>query len=168
MLKLKLQYFVYLMQRADSFETTLILGKLQAGRKGDDRGWDGWMASLTQWTWIWVDLGSWSWTGRPDVLRFLMSQRIGQDWVTELNWHTFMVTFTWKSLTVITEMVYLVAQTVKNLSAMLETRVWSLDWEHPLGQVGIATHSSTVAWRIPWTEESGRPQSMGLLESNTT
>ena len=131
MLKLKLQYFVYLMQRADSFEKTLILGKLWAGGKGGDRGWDGWMASLTQWTWIWVDSGSWWWTGRPDVLRFLMSQRVGQDWVTELNWHTFMVSFTWKSLTVIVEMVYLVPQTVKNMSSMLETLVWSLDWEDP-------------------------------------
>ena len=54
MLKVKLQYFGHLMQRADSFEKTLMLGKLRAG-EGDDRGWDGWMALPTQWTWIWVD-----------------------------------------------------------------------------------------------------------------
>ena len=54
--------------------------------KGMDRGWDGWMASLTQWTWVWVDSGSWWWTGRPGVLQFTGLQRVGHDWVTELNW----------------------------------------------------------------------------------
>jgi len=54
--------------------------------RGDDRGWDGWMASLTRWTWVWVDSGSWWWTGRPGVLQFLGSQRVGHNWATELNW----------------------------------------------------------------------------------
>ena len=54
--------------------------------EGDNRGWDGWTASLTQWTWVWVDSGSWWWTGRPGVLRFMGSQRVGHDWATELNW----------------------------------------------------------------------------------
>ena len=58
----------------------------RAGGEGDDRGWDGWMASPTQWTWVWVDSGSWWWTGRPGVLRFMGSQRVGHDWATELNW----------------------------------------------------------------------------------
>ena len=83
MLKLKLQYFGHLMQRADSFEKTLMLGKIE-GRRRRDRGWDGWMASLTQWIWVWVDSGSWWWTGRPGVLRFIGSQRI-RHWVTELS-----------------------------------------------------------------------------------
>ena len=53
---------------------------------GDDRGWwDDWMASLTQWMWVWVDSGSWWWTGRPGVLRFIGLQRVGDDWMTELN-----------------------------------------------------------------------------------
>ena len=61
---------------------------LGAGGEGDDRGWDGWMASPTQWTWFWVDFGSWWWTGRPGMLRFMRSQRVGHDWVTELTgWH---------------------------------------------------------------------------------
>ena len=60
--------------------------RLRAAGEGDDRGWDGWMASLTQWTWVWVNSGSWWWTGRPAMLRFIGSQRVGQDWVTELNW----------------------------------------------------------------------------------
>ena len=59
---------------------------LGAGGEGDDRGWDGWMASLTQWRRVWVNSGSWWWTGRPGVLQFMGSQRVGHDWATELNW----------------------------------------------------------------------------------
>ena len=54
--------------------------------EGDNRGWDSWMASPTWWTWVWVNSGSWWWTGRPGVLRFTGSQRVGYDWATELNW----------------------------------------------------------------------------------
>ena len=64
---------------------------LGAGGEGDDRGWDGWMASLTLWTWVWMNSGSWWWTGRPGVLRFIGSQRVGQDWETELNWGPFSI-----------------------------------------------------------------------------
>ena len=67
MLKLKLQYFGSLMRRTDSFEKTLMLGKIEGGRR-DDRGQDGWMASPTQWTWVWVSSGSWWWTGKPGML----------------------------------------------------------------------------------------------------
>ena len=56
---------------------------LGAGGEGDDRGWDGWMASPTWWTWVWVNSGSWWWPGR---LRFMGSQRVGHDWATQLNW----------------------------------------------------------------------------------
>ena len=49
-------------------------------------GWDGWMASLTQWIWLWVSSRNWGWTGRPGVLWFVGSQRVGPDWETELNW----------------------------------------------------------------------------------
>jgi len=59
---------------------------LGAGGKGDDREWDGWMASPIWWTWVWVNSGSWWWTGRPGVLRFMGSQRLRHDWATELNW----------------------------------------------------------------------------------
>ena len=59
--------------------------RLRAGGEGDDRGWDGWVASPTRWTWVWVNSGSWWWTGRPGVLRFMGSQRVGHDWATELN-----------------------------------------------------------------------------------
>ena len=60
--------------------------RLRAGGEGDDRGWDGWMASPTRWMWVWVNSGSWWWTGRPGVLRFMGLQRVGHDWATELNW----------------------------------------------------------------------------------
>ena len=59
---------------------------LGAGGEGDDRGWDGWMASPTRWTWVWVNSGSWWWTRRPGVLWFMGLQRVGHDWATELNW----------------------------------------------------------------------------------
>ena len=69
------------------------VGKDWGRREGDDRRWDGWMASLTQWTWVWVDSGSWWWTGRPGVLCFMGSQRVRHDWVTELNWDKHLVNF---------------------------------------------------------------------------
>ena len=60
--------------------------RLKAWGEGDNRGWDCWMASLTQWTWIWVNSRSWWWTGRPGVLQSMGSQRVGHVWATELNW----------------------------------------------------------------------------------
>ena len=88
-LKLKFQYFGHLMRRADS-KRPWCWERLKAGGQKDDRGWDGWIASPTQWTWVWVDSGSWWWTGRPGVLQFMGSQRVRHDWATELNWtHVF-------------------------------------------------------------------------------
>ena len=63
---------------------------LGAGGGGDNRGWDGWMASPTQWTWVWVNSWSWWHTGRPGMLRFMGSQRVRHDWAAELNW-TFLI-----------------------------------------------------------------------------
>ena len=81
MLKLKLQYFGYLMRRADSFEKTLMLGKIEGRRRrGQQR-----MRWLDGITWVWVDSGSWWWTGRPGVLQFMGSQRVRYDWAAELN-----------------------------------------------------------------------------------
>ena len=58
----------------------------KAGGKGVDKEWDGWMVSLTQWTWVWINSGSWWWTGRPGMLQSMGSQRVGHDW-TELTIH---------------------------------------------------------------------------------
>ena len=85
MLKLKLQYFGHLMQRADSLEKTLMLGKIEGRRRSRGRGWDGWMASPTQWTWVWARQGSWWWTEKPGMLQSMGSQRVRHDWVTELT-----------------------------------------------------------------------------------
>ena len=85
MLKLKLQYFGHLMQRVGSLEKPWCWEELGAGGEGDDRGWNGWMASATRWTWVWVNSGSWWWTGRPGVLRLMGSQRVRHDWATELT-----------------------------------------------------------------------------------
>ena len=66
---------------------------LRAGGEGDDRGWDGWMASLTWWTWIWVNSGRWWWTGRPGVLQFMGSQRVRHPLAIELNWTELILIF---------------------------------------------------------------------------
>ena len=87
MLKLELQHCDHLMRRVDSLEKTDAGRDWGAGEEVDDRGWDGWMASPTRWTWVWVNSGSWWWTGRPGVLQFMGSQRVGHDWVTELKWN---------------------------------------------------------------------------------
>ena len=60
--------------------------RLRAGGEGNDRGWDGWVVSLTQWTWVWVDSRSWCWTGGPGVLRFTRSQRVRHDWTDWTDW----------------------------------------------------------------------------------
>ena len=79
-LKLKLQYFGHLFgKELTHLKRPWCWERLMAGGEGDDRGWNGWMASPTQWTWVW-------WRGRPDVLRFMGSQRVRRNWATELNW----------------------------------------------------------------------------------
>ena len=94
-LKLKLQHFGHLW-RADSLKRPGWWERLRAGGEGDVRGRDGWMASLTQWTRVWVNSGSWWSTGRPGVLRLMGSQIVGHNWATELtNWriHIFFFIF---------------------------------------------------------------------------
>ena len=86
MLKLKLQYLATWWEELTPLKRPWCWKRLRAGGEGDDRGWDGWMASPTQWTWVWVGSGSCWWTGRPGVLQSMGSQRVGHDWATELNW----------------------------------------------------------------------------------
>ena len=68
------------------WKSPLYWERLKAEGEGDGRGWDGWVASLTRWMWVWVDSRSWWWTGRPGVLQFTGLQRAGHDRATELNW----------------------------------------------------------------------------------
>ena len=84
MLKLKLWYSGHLMQRTDSSEMSWCW-ILKAGGEVDDGGWDGWMVSLTQWTWVWASFRSWWWTGKPDVLQSMGLQSVRHDWATEMT-----------------------------------------------------------------------------------
>ena len=86
MLKLKLQYFGHLMWGTDSLEKTLVLGRIEGRRRRGDRGWDGWMASPTQWAWVWASSGSWWWIGRPGVLQSVGLQNQMQlgNWTTNV------------------------------------------------------------------------------------
>ena len=87
-LKLKFQYFAHLL-RTDSLEKTLMPEKIEGRRRRGNRGWDGWIASQTRWTWVWVNPGSWWWTGSPSIspgLQSMGSQRVRHNCTTELNW----------------------------------------------------------------------------------
>ena len=82
-LMLKLQYFGHLLQRTNSLKRPWCWERLKAGGEGDGRGWDGWMATLTQWTWVWANCGRYCRTGRPGMLQPMGSQEVGHDWATE-------------------------------------------------------------------------------------
>ena len=86
MLKLKLQYFAQLSKELTHWKRPWCWERLKAGEEGDNKEWDDWLASPTQRTWVWVNLRSWWWTGRPGMLQFIGSQRVRHDWATELNW----------------------------------------------------------------------------------
>ena len=87
MLKLKLQYLATWCKELTHWKRPWSWERLKAEGEGDDREWDGWMASPTQWTRVWPNSGSWWRTGKPGVLLSMGSQRVGHDWVTELNWN---------------------------------------------------------------------------------
>ena len=86
MLKLKLNTLASWCKELTHWKRLWCWESLKVGGKGDDRGWDGWMASLTRWTWVWASSDSWWWTGKPGVLQSMGSQRVRHDWVAELNW----------------------------------------------------------------------------------
>ena len=86
MLKLKLQYLGTWCEELTHWKRPWCWERLQAGEEGDNRDWNGWMASPTQWTWVWLNSRSWWWTGRPGMLQFMGLQRVGHDWTSELNW----------------------------------------------------------------------------------
>ena len=117
MLKLKLQCFGHLMQRADSFEKILMLGKIEGRRI---RGWQSmrWLDAIpSTMTWIWVNSGSWWWTGRPGMLQSMGSQRVGHNWATEVNW---------------TEPYQVLQYTLQDAQAILYPINWPVsDWQSP-------------------------------------
>ena len=73
-------------KHADSLKKTLILGKIEGMRRSWNRGWDGWMASPSRWTWAWASSGSWQWIGKPGMLQSMVLQRDRHNWRTEPNW----------------------------------------------------------------------------------
>ena len=85
MLKLQLQYFVHLMQKTISLEKILMLGRYKGQGEGNERGWDGWMASGIRWTWVSASSGSWWWTRNPGVLQSMGLHTFGHNWTTEMN-----------------------------------------------------------------------------------
>ena len=91
--------------------------------------WDGWMASLTPWMWVWVNSGSWWWTRRPGVLWFTGSQRFGHDWATELNWTERSVIFYY----------YILAQIWVNLKLLISF-LWALSYQHPNPATIVTNH----------------------------
>ena len=139
------------------------------------------MASLTRWTWVWVNSRSWWWTGRPGVLRFMGPQRVGHDWATELNWtHSFLFSPFYLLLSHFPRFSFHLFFSTGWRLHILEfcsfpgglngkesdlqcRRPRFSPWvrENPL-EKGMAIHSSNLAWEIPWTEEPGRLPSMGL------
>ena len=85
MLKLKLQYLATWCEKLTHLKRPWCWERLKAG-EGDGSGWDGWMAWPTQWTWVWVNSGSWWWIDKYGLLQSMGSQRLRHDWVTEPNW----------------------------------------------------------------------------------
>ena len=160
MLKLKLQNFGHLLWRTDSLENTLRQGKIEARRRRGNRGRDGWMGSLIQWTWVWADSGSRWCTGKPGMLQSMGLHRVRHDWVNwnELNWRrqkTYIpkaIRCWWmkSKMPQKDSKIYhvlgpsMVSQMIKILPAVWETWVWSLGWEDTVEQ-GITTHSSIFA-----------------------
>ena len=107
--------------------------RLRAGGEGDDRGWDDWVASPTQWTWVWVNSRSWWWTGRPGMLWFMGLQRVGHDWANELNW---------------TDNIVLVS-VVQQSDSVLDTCVYSLFHIH----LWLVYHGTLNT--VPWAVQRG-------------
>ena len=151
MLKLKLHTLATWCKELTHWKRPRCWERLKAGGEGNNRGWDGWMASLTRWTWVWISSRCWWWTGRPGMLQPVGLQRVRRDWATELNWTAELLLASQVSLF---ERIHLPVQEIQ------ETCVWSLVKQDPLEEE-MVTHSSILAWGIPWTEEPVRLQSIG-------
>ena len=144
MLKLKLHTLATWCKELSHWKRPWCWEGVGAGREGDDRGWDGWMASPTRWTWVWVNSGSWWWTGRPGVLQFMGSQGVRHDWATELDWRK-------------DKWVFLVAQPVKNPPVWMD----SLHKESNVEDLGLIP-----GLRLSSREGNGYPLQYSSLENS--
>ena len=124
MLKLKLQYFGHWCEVLTHWKRPWCRERLKVGGEADDREWDGWMAPPTQWTWAWVNSGSWWWTGRPGVHGAVSMglQRVGRDWATELNWRSAAMCSVLKSLRMLALKQVSVITDLKESKGMQEQR----------------------------------------------
>ena len=104
--------------------------RLKTGEEGDDRGQDGWMASLTRRTWVWASSGSWWWTGKPGMLQSMGSQRVRHNWVTELNWRNLP-----KAVPLIINRVMLWIQTVQWQESLLLIPSFYYFWKEADGNM---------------------------------
>ena len=184
MLKLKLQYFGHLMWRTDSLEKSLMLGKIEGGRRRGQQRMRWLDGTQTQWKWVWVNSGSWWWTQRPGMLQSMGLLRVGHDWATELNCtgpqnvlKIYSAQYQYKNKqknSVLIHINYFLplsfpggSEVKKHLPGMRETWVRSLGWEDPL-EKEMATHSSTLAWRIHGGRSLVGYSLWGRKESDTT
>ena len=148
---------------------------LGAGGEGDDRGWDGWVASLTRWTWVWVNSGSWWWTGRPGVLWFLGSQRVGHYWV--MIWSSWLLKVSTYSATAAKSLQSCptlcdpidVSPPGSPIPGILQARTlewvaisFSNAWKWKSEKVKVKSLSCVWLLATPWTAAYQAPPSMGF------
>ena len=126
MLKLKPQYFGHWCKKLTHWKRPWCWERLKARGEGDHRGWDHWMASPSQWPWVWVSSRNWWWTGKAGMLQSMESQRVRHDWVTELNWTDFGLHFRFY----LTEgyMFYLVCSNSKNIMILSYVSKHKVNW----------------------------------------
>ena len=134
--------------------------RLKAGGEGDDRGWDDWMASLTQWTCVWAWSGSWWWTGRPGVLQSMGLLRAGHNWATKLNWNE--PNWSHGSQPCLTQRNY---EPCGGGPPKTDRSCWRVLTKCGPLQKGMANHFSILALRIPWTVWKGKK--MGHCKMNS-
>ena len=144
-----------------------MLGGTGGRRRGDNRGWDGWMASPTRWTWVWVNSRSWWWTGRPGVLRFMGSQRVGHDWVIELNWTDEPVRYKFREKKVLRKEggwgLPCLVQWIRICLPMQVIQVWSLVQEDPTCHGATKPRTTTDE---PTCLNYRRPRALGPVLHN--
>ena len=125
-------------------------GWAPAGGEGVDRGWDGWMASPSWWTWVWASSGNWSWTGRPGVLQSMGSQRVGHDWATELNWTEVSIllpTYLWHLSMSIVLSTYLPIVSIFPSTYLPITSIYGSTYL-PMTSIHLCIFLSTYLWHL--------------------